>query len=746
MELFIAIVLAIALKVYRGYQKAMAKKAKIVGYDTRTGIALYEGETVTGYDIHTGKPIIKGREEPKPKEKEEKGKISNSILMIVGAGLIVFATLVFLTSSWDDIPSIIKPFMLVFIQLIFFASYYICDKKLDIPKTGRVFKFLGFMFIPIVLISLSCFNLIGELSIEGEYYSLYFAACFIISDIIFKIYTKKDDDIALKRAAYFLEFAAVLCFCNQFESNLLESTLIPLFTVIITVLIKYNILDEKTYYNCNLGASVGVMFISYFISRDINYYYIPFAIYSIEFFVLHFIENNEERQMESLYFFLINYMTAIAYTTTLDIPKYPILLLCLIPIILFAKLTKKETISKILQVTVALSTFLIILVNLCNPSNDWYDTLALAIAFLNNALLLGLFKDFRIPFKYLTYLSFACLLTDFAHRLEIHEVTKYIPLFVAVLIYLVETVFDKLRDNYSNKVLMGVLYLETFILALETISTPTNYSVILPFALIVGYTKIEHMNDNFIIFPAVCSFSLFTKENTTLSVLVASALTLIYCLLSILKTKFNAYTVISLLAILIGLPLLNASAYVVFAILGIWSVVHYFLKEEYKWLYKITGILSAVGIYYKVLTDLEIEFYSLYIFGALLALLAVSKWVFEEDSDTKQILEVLTYLVIGLVSLIIVSEPTDAVLMIIVYFFLVLLSFALKYKNILYCSIAAMIVHVIKQTFEFWSSVPIYIYVLIIGIVLILFAMFDERLNLIKKNEEKEEKKDEKKE
>ena len=54
-----------------------------------------------------------------------------------------------------------------------------------------------------------------------------------------------------------------------------------------------------------------------------------------------------------------------------------------------------------------------------------------------------------------------------------------------------------------------------------------------------------------------------------------------------------------------------------------------------------------------------------------------------------------------------------------------------------------MIIHVIKQTLEFWESVPIYIYVLLIGLALILFAMFDERLNLIKKNPKKDEEKKE---
>ena len=747
MELFIAIMLAIALKVYKDYQETMAKKAKIIGYDTRTGIALYEGEKIVGYDTQTGRPIIKGREEPKPKEKEDKGKISNSILMIVGAGLIVFATLVFLTSSWDNIPSIIKPFMLVFIQLIFYASYYICDKKLDIPKTGKVFKFLAFMFIPIVLISLSCFDLVGEFSITGEYYNYFFAASFIISDIIFKIYTSKNDDIVLKRAGYFLELAALFCICDQINNDLVVCLLFPLFTVIYTTLIKRNILDDKTYYHCNLGASIAIMIVSYLLTKDSNYYYIPFVIYSIEFFILHFIEKDENRQLQGLYFFLVNYMTTVSFTTTLDIPKYPILLLSLLPIILFAKLTKKETFSKILQVTIATSTFLILFINLFDASNNYYDTLALAAGFINNGLLLCLFNNEIKPiYKYLTYLSFTLLLMNICTRLDISEVMKYIPLLVAVIVYLLEIVCESLKDKYSKVAVLGTLYLETFVLGIETLTYPDNYSIILPFALIVAYIKLEKMSDNYIIFPAICSFSLFSKENTTISVLSASALTLIYCLLSILKKEFNAYTVISGLAIIIGLPSLDASPYVVYAILVIWSFVHYFLKTEYKALYKITGIISFLGIYFNILKDFDIEYDSLYILGSILALLAVTRWVFQEESDTKSIIEIMCYIIIALVSLVLVSEPTDAILMIVVYFFIVLLTFALKYKEILYCSIITMIIHVIKQTLEFWSSVPIYIYVLIIGVVLILFAMFDERLNIVNKKKETEEKNEEKKE
>ncbi len=125
-----------------------------------------------------------------------------------------------------------------------------------------------------------------------------------------------------------------------------------------------------------------------------------------------------------------------------------------------------------------------------------------------------------------------------------------------------------------------------------------------------------------------------------------------------------------------------------------------------------------------------------------MALIATTKLVFNKNSKELPILECIAFIILTLISLLIINEPVDAVIMIIVLFVITLFSFVNKYKMLLYCSLAGMIIHIIKQTLEFWTSIPIYIYILIIGLTLILFAMFDERLNKKKKDKEKTSKKD----
>ena len=142
------------------------------------------------------------------------------------------------------------------------------------------------------------------------------------------------------------------------------------------------------------------------------------------------------------------------------------------------------------------------------------------------------------------------------------------------------------------------------------------------------------------------------------------------------------------------------------------------------------------------MNDLNIGYYSIYFLGLYLALIAITRLVFKKEEKELPLLESIAFIIISLISLIMINEPVDAILMIIIIFIITLFSFVNKYKVLLYCSLAGMIVHIVKQTLEFWASIPIYIYILIIGLTLILFAMFDERLNIKKKDKEKPSQKD----
>ena len=746
MVIILAILLIVYLYTTENKEKEEQKKKSIIGYDTRTGVPLYEGEKVLGYDTQTGRAIISGREEKKKDKIEDKSKISNSILMIVGAGLIVFASVVFLTSSWDTIPNIVKPLVLIFIQVIFFAFYKICDKKLDIPKTGRVFKFLSFMFIPIVLISLSCFELIGEeLSIKGEYADLYFAASFIVSAIVFKVYTKFDNDLSLKVASYFLETLGLFCIAIHIDEEYIYGLLLSVYTTIYYILLHGNFLDKKAYSRLNSIVTIITMFACYInlFGRESFLYYIPFAIYTVLFFTLYFINKEDKEQRRSLCLFFVNYFATVSYISTLDIPKYPMYLLFVIPLLIVAKISKKENIKNFFQILVLSSTTILVVLNLINASGDYYDTLTYGLGFTIYLLSWILFNNkYRSISKLLTYSSSVLVLCDLCYRLEIDELAKYVGLVVAVFVYLLETATPGLKDQWSNKFITGLLYIEQFVLTANSIGNE-NYALLVPFVLLLIYQKLEKEQDNILIIPALLSLAIYTKDTSTLSVTMGIILAFVYAGLSFLKQEFSIYSFLAPVAILFGLLDLEVNKYVVYTLLGVWSFASWFFKKERKELYVLTSIVAVLGIYFSILNDLDVDFKSLYYLGLYGGLFAIVSFIFNKNDKSTVLFAIIGFIILTLSSLIIIEEAMDAITMIVILFFITIYKFFRKDKPLLYCSIVAMIIHVIKQTLEFWESVPIYIYVLLIGLALILFAMFDERLNIIKKNPKKEEDKKE---
>lgn len=741
----IVLIIVLILVIYdRNRNKPKVETKKIIGYDTRTGIPLYEGEKIIGYNTQTGAPIISGREQPKPIEPKapiDKTKISNSVLMIVGAALVVFATIVFLSSSWDSIPNIIKPFIILFVQLVFFGSYKICTNKLEIPKTGKVFKYLSFMFLPLFLISFSCFELIGEsLSINGKYASLYFMASFFISDIVFKIYTYKFPDMAIKRTSYFLELAAVLCFVNYLNYPGIDFIIISLYTSIIYILLRTNLLDNKAYSTINIVVTILFMIYNTFVSQVEKevIYYIPFFIYTILFFIMHFIARDENEEKINLYLFFVNYVLAIGFINLLEVPKYFFYLLCLIPLLLFAKYTKKEQVKKIFQWLIFGFTTIIIAINLIDMDGSYYDLLTFFTGTIIYIMELIFFKENKTYYKLGTYIAFSLFLFDLCYRLEMDSIAKYVLIIVAVLIYLLETATPSLKDDTSKHLVPFTLCLESIILAINTIIHENEYTIIIPLILMLIYSKFEKTDEGYILIPTFASLSLFIKDSNTLNISICSILILVYTFLSVIKKKLNIYTAVSFIAIVIGLHFLDINEYIIFTALGLWSLLHFFTTTERKEIYKLTTIVSVAGLYFKGLADLDLGYLSLVYLGYYAIVISIAKLVIKKGTKELPLFESITFAIITLVSLISVTKATDAIIMIIILFVLSLFSFVIKDKTLLYFSLASMIVHIIKQTLEFWASIPIYIYVLVIGLVLILFAMFDEKLNIKKKDNKKD--------
>ncbi|KON88657.1 hypothetical protein AF332_18815 [Sporosarcina globispora] len=112
-----------------------------------------------------------------PAKKPEKKKLSQeelrerkiSWLLNVGVILLLIGGLFVATSNWDTMSNIMKSASIAVVSLLFYGFAFISGKVLKIERTSFAFNVLGSLFLPIFILSIGWFELLGPyLSFYGE--------------------------------------------------------------------------------------------------------------------------------------------------------------------------------------------------------------------------------------------------------------------------------------------------------------------------------------------------------------------------------------------------------------------------------------------------------------------------------------------------------------------------------------------------------------------------------------------------
>ena len=155
---------------------------------------IIKGDTKEDSNKKINQPIID--KIPPKKVTYNDTEIKNSIILIIGAVLIVLSAIIFLSSTWDTALDIEKTLIITAMFFVFIASSNIADKKLKVKKTSRIFLYIAYSYLPLVFLSFSLFNIIGNyLSFYGPGKYIYLALSSIILSIIYYNNMKKDNDI-----------------------------------------------------------------------------------------------------------------------------------------------------------------------------------------------------------------------------------------------------------------------------------------------------------------------------------------------------------------------------------------------------------------------------------------------------------------------------------------------------------------------------------------------------------------------
>lgn len=90
-------------------------------------------------------------------------------LLNIGVIFLLIGGLFVATSNWESMTSIMKSGSIAIVALLFYGIAFLTKKILKIEKTAFAFSVLGSLFLPIFILSLGWFGLLGPyLSISGE--------------------------------------------------------------------------------------------------------------------------------------------------------------------------------------------------------------------------------------------------------------------------------------------------------------------------------------------------------------------------------------------------------------------------------------------------------------------------------------------------------------------------------------------------------------------------------------------------
>lgn len=642
---------------------------------------------------------------------------NSASLFIVGAILIVLASLIFIGSSWDLLPGLIKTIILVGFQIFFYMMSNVCRDKYKLEKTSNVFFYLAMIFVPILLLSLSLFHVVGEFfSVNGDGFLLYIGITFLLSDLFYKIVptTRKN----IRKFGVVSEIISLLFILHFFQVEFANMMFIlTIYNVIVFLLLHGNFLKKEDYEIINSILFYGNMLLLMLLTREdkiiVNVGLMLYAILS--FLRMRFREKDKEFH---LVVGLLCYAFGLEMICNLVSSNYYFLyLLLLIPLYGLCYLDKSVKIRNILCYGISIIGSAFSIIYSFGIKSNPYTVISLFLVTLIYLVTFVLSK--KHLFKYFTYLGIFFVLATWFVVLDISEFIKYIPLGIVFFVYFIEYFVKELKDTWSSKVIMVILTIESIVFI-------SSYSVLIPLLLMIGVVFLNKEKDWYLLLPMLCGLSLFQINDSKLNDVMLLGVICLLSLLSMYKKKINVYSVVSFIAIVYSLSVIDYTSFMFSLLFFIWGISHVLVNgKERSRLYKFVSAISGLGLYLSFLVDMEVEFTSIYSIGYFVTLIYLTRYVMP-DNDFRDFIEYFSFIIIALACLIFMHGEIDGLLEVFILFVMAIVSYG-QYPSYFRMSIVFIVLYVLLETAEFLFMIPWYVYVLGVGFAFIMMGTREEK-------------------
>ena len=228
--------------------------------------------------------------------------------------------------------------------------------------------------------------------------------------------------------------------------------------------------------------------------------------------------------------------------------------------------------------------------------------------------------------------------------------------------------------------------------------------------------------------------------STEVNIIILMLGTLILTGLSLYKRKISVETVMSAIYLVFCLKEIDI-AYFRYLMGILWSIIHYMYvsSPNEKTCFRATSYVFGFLLYREILSDLNVEYNSLLTIGITVLAYAILKLPISKDTKNRDVLEYFVFTLQYFYAITSYINNIDGMIYVLFLVFLTMYSYNKKHGAICIVTLAAILINalLLVRIYEVIVLVPWWIYLLLIGISLVVFAMRKESQQNKEKNLER---------
>jgi len=514
-----------------------------------------------------------------------------------------------------------------------------------------------------------------------------------------------------------------------FNVEFIMYQLLLIIGIIISYFIDY-LLNNKLSFGSFIISSIfylAMYLLSFSIESIIPSYYIILLYCFFVLFNTKYIDENKKylNMIISIpfYIFIIN----LCLSTKIDNIVLPII--SLLSLVGSYLINNKNEIVKYLRISSIVFSLICFLITLSSYYESYILLAIISIIYTIVFYVITLLEK-QTFIKILSYLFVILSLSFIAsHTYETINLNNYILPVSTLIIFILES----LNTNEDSKIFLIMMFIISFL----SIVVPNNNILSITIFLILTIIFIIFIEDNkenkdFFYLPLV-SFSIYLINNTYLInnidiLLIISLLLTIILLYIFIIDKNKRYIFMSLTLLLVTILSHSINKYfAIFMFLISFLVYYLFSDNKYKDLYK-AGIYIIITILVRfIISDLLLNNYTVLLVGPyIISFILISRTIIKKYNKDYKILEYIILSILYLLSIGYYKTELNGMLFVFLLVILTIISYYKKWGPIFITSLIFILINAFILTRMFWLSLPWWVYLLVIGSILIAFAINNE--------------------